>query len=128
MDNFVRIDRIRRRVFIRAQGQWTIPQAELYHVDMQGVLSWARKTGEPISVFADLKGLVVHTADVAKRLESAVQIMADFPIRNYALIVPSHLMRMQCRRLLKNIPHVYFEDERTALSWLGWEATYAMAA
>jgi hypothetical protein len=128
MENFVKIDRLGRRVTIRAQGQWTLGQADAYFGEMAEVLHWSMQSGEPITIFADLDGLIVHPAEVARRLESAVDYMRQFPLKRYALIVPSVLMRMQCRRLLSGIDHSYFEDGIAAKRWLGWNGAERMAA
>lgn len=128
MKNYVKIDRLRRRVFIRASGQWTIPDADVYYTDMAVVANWSHLNGEPISVFADLDGLVLHTPEVSARIEEAVALMRTFPLERYSLIVPSFLMRMQCRRLLAGIPHYFHESTEEAMSWLGWENNYALAA
>jgi hypothetical protein len=120
MKHHVEIDRKLRRVCFRAEGQWTLTQAEKWYSDMVEIRDWACETGQPITVFADLDGLVLHTQDVSRRIEESVLVMEAFPIERYALIVPSFLMRMQCRRLLSNVPHTYFEQEDAAKRWLGW--------
>jgi hypothetical protein len=121
MENYTEIDRKLRRVDIRAQGQWTLAQAEKWYSDMHEIREWSCESGLPITLFADLEGLVLHTQDVSRRIEESVLLMEKFPIERYALIVPSFLMRMQCRRLLSNVPHTYFDDADAAKKWLGWE-------
>jgi hypothetical protein len=128
MQNFVKIDRHRHRVVIRAQGQWTMADADQYYDDMQTVLAWATGKKITFSLFADLDGLILHTAEVSKRIEESVLLMEAFPLDRYALYVPSYLMRMQCRRLLAGIDHTFFETKQDATQWLGWEPTYALAA
>jgi hypothetical protein len=121
MENYVEIDRALRRVCIRAQGQWSLAQAEKWYSDMIEIRDWSHASGQPITIFADLNGLVLHTQDVSRRIEDSVLVMQEFPIERYALIVPSFLMRMQCRRLLSKVSHTYFDDADAAKRWLGWE-------
>jgi hypothetical protein len=121
MENYVEIDHAKRRVIIRAQGQWSMAQADRWYSDMAEVREWTRAIGAPITILSDLDGLVVHTQDISRRIEQSVVLMEEFPIERYALIVPSPLMRMQCRRLLANIRHTYFDETDAARTWLGWK-------
>jgi hypothetical protein len=130
MRNYVAIDPSEHRVLIRAQGQWTRNEAIAYHARMLDILELTERTGRPISILADLDGLCIHTAEVARMLEDSVAVMARFPIRGYALVVPSYLMRMQARRLLAVLGCRYeFSETLTdARVWLGWERSYSLAA
>lgn len=121
MENYVEIDHAKGRLIIRAQGQWTMAQADRWYADMVEVRDWTRAIGAPITILADLEGLIVHPQDVSRRIEESVLLMEEFPIDRYALIVPSILMRMQCRRLLANVPHTYFDEKDSARQWLGWK-------
>ncbi|MDO6416701.1 hypothetical protein Q4F19_20115 [Sphingomonas sp. BIUV-7] len=126
MQNYVKVDRKLRRVIIRGQGQWTPHQADQWYSDIAAIHAWTRESTAPITIFSNLTGLVLHTQEISRRVEESVVLMRDLPIARYALIVPSFLMRMQCRRLLMDIPHTNFDDVEVARQWLGWEPTYAM--
>ena len=128
MENYVRIDHEHRRVAIRAQGQWTLDLADQWYDDMVRVRDWSQATGEPITILADLDGLILHTQEVSRRIEESVVIMRQFPIDRYILVVPSFLMRMQCRRLLDGIAHSFSDSVDEAKSLLGWTVEGGVAA
>jgi hypothetical protein len=130
MSNYVAIDPSEHRVLIRATGQWTPADAIAYHGRMLDILALTERTRRPITILADMQGLCIHTADVARILEDSVAVMARFPIGGYALVVPSYLMRMQARRLLAALGCRYelSENLTAARVWLGWERSYSLAA
>jgi hypothetical protein len=130
MCNYVAIDPSEHRVLIRALGQWTPKEAIAYHLRMLDILQLTERTGRPVTLLADLQGLCIHTADVARMLEDSVAVMARFPIKGYALVVPSYLMRMQARRLLAVLGcrYEFSETLADARGWLGWERSYSLAA
>lgn len=119
----VALDKIRNRVEISASGQWRMHDADDFHHRMVGVRQWcARNRSVSVSILSDLDGLILHTADIAERVARTVEEMRFLPTTRYALVVPSVLTRMQCRRLLRGIEHSYFETRGEAIAWLGWDA------
>lgn len=128
MRSDVRVDQSLCRVMVRADGQWTLDLAERWYADIARIHDWTERTGARISILADLDGLVLHTQEVSRRMEQSILLMQQFRIERYALIVPSFLMRMQCRRLLAALPHSYFDTVDAAKRWLGWEPSYRIAA
>jgi hypothetical protein len=95
--------------------------ADEFHDAMCRVVDWSESNPtERLEVLSNLDGLVLHTAEIADRVTRTVAIMKGIRIGKYALVVPSYLMRMQCRRLLDGIPHTIFDTQHDAMSWLGW--------
>jgi hypothetical protein len=117
------LDKIRNRVEICASGQWSMADADDFHHQMSGVRAWADRHGPvSLSILSDLNGLILHTAEIADRVAVTVDEIRFLRRDKYALVVPSYLMRMQCRRLLRGIEHRIFATRDDALSWLGWRA------
>ncbi|MDF7775018.1 STAS/SEC14 domain-containing protein [Sphingomonas sp. AOB5] len=115
------LDTIHNRLEVCASGQWTMEDADDFHRQMLGVRQWADRNGEAtVSILADLDGLVLHTAPIAERVAITVNEIRSIRRSKYALVVPSYLMRMQCRRLLNGIEHQIFDTREQAIEWLGW--------
>lgn len=130
MDNYVAIDPVTHRVLIRAEGQWTRDESLAYHRRMLDVLAMIERTGEPITILADMRGLHIHTAEVARMLEESMAVMARFRVTRHALVIPSFLMRMQARRMVSGLgwPFQFFNDLADARTWLCWERDYSLVA
>jgi hypothetical protein len=125
----VKIDRFRDRVVIQASGHWSMRDADDFHDQMALVRQRTdRNSAISLSILSDLDGLVLHTAEIADRVAKTVEEMRFIRISQYALVVPSYLMRMQCRRLLDGIPHTIFDTAEEARQWLGWSADYGSKA
>jgi hypothetical protein len=122
------LDRRRARLLVLASGSWTMADADSFIAEFEEVVHWSDQTGSRITYFCDATGLVIHPAPVAKRLETWTGMVAQLSIDRYALVVPSALMRMQCRRLVGSVSQRYFEDIGAAREWLGWEMGYRLAA
>lgn len=121
MQSTVSLDRFRNRVEIRANGQWSMSDAEIFHRQMVDVRQWAdRHSSVSLSILSDLDGLVLHTAEIAERMAATVDEIRFLRRDKYALVVPSYLMRMQCRRLLQGIEHQVCDSREGAMDWLGW--------
>lgn len=128
MKHHLHLDRSKKRVVVLATGSWEMADADSFIARFQEVVDWSDWTGSRITYFCDANGLVIHPAPVAKRLEAWTGMLGRLSIERYALIVPSALMRMQCRRLVGSVPQMYFDDPAAALEWLGWESSYRVAA
>lgn len=125
----VYLDKERHRVEICANGQWDMADADHFHRQMTVVRQWtSRQDDVSVSILSDLDGLVLHTADVAERVARTVEEIRYIPRDKYALVIPSYLMRMQCRRLLAGIEHRVFETREEARAWLGWPALFPASA
>lgn len=123
-ENYIRVDRDRQRVIMKAEGFWTLAEAEANYADMQRLVTWSTSIKGKITLLEDLETLAVHSSAVSNIIENIVELMKKLPIDRYALIVKSELMRMQCRRLLAGIEHKFFDDAISAYRWLGWEDDY----
>ncbi|NML06048.1 hypothetical protein [Sphingomonas sp. G-3-2-10] len=97
--------------------------ADIFHRQMVDVREWAdRHSSVSLSILSDLDGLVLHTAEIAERVAATVDEIRFLRREKYALVVPSYLMRMQCRRLLQGIEYQVFDSRELAMDWLGWSA------
>jgi hypothetical protein len=124
----VALDKIRNRLEISASGQWCMADADGFHRQMAMVRHWADRQSVSVSILSDLDGLILHTAEVAERVSETVEEIRLLRRKQYALVVPSCLTRMQCRRLLQGIEHSYFDTREDAMAWLGWSALAPAAA
>jgi hypothetical protein len=126
--NLVHLDEKRRRLVVRAHGQWTTMEASWFRHEIEAARDWSRSRQTSISIFSDLSGLKVHTADVAVEIELAVSALHCIRVDRHALVVPSFLKRMQCRRLLAGTSYDYADEEAEAFRRLDWEEGYEAPA
>lgn len=118
--NSVAFDPSRGHLRAHAAGLWDLEEALRLRAGIERTVYLAVRYGRPIDMLVDLRGLALHTSEVAQAVEAAVTLLQPLEIRRYAMVIEGALLRMQAKRINSALTPTFFDSSEEAVAWLGW--------
>lgn len=103
-----RYDAIRRCLFVRVSGFWTVADSRDFACVLQGALRTARLAGDDFVCLGDFRAAAVQRPDVVEAKATAARLMMSSSVRRCAIVTSSVLKSLQLRRLIADPRFAFF--------------------
>jgi hypothetical protein len=99
-------------------GLWNEQSMVKFLQEMNEVAKPLIEAGRGFVVMGDLRDFVPQNRETAAAIENSIAMGKKLGLRKFAVVSSSALVKLQYRRIAKDMVIDFFEEPRDALAWL----------
>ena len=99
-------------------GYWTLEAMGEFLYALGDAAKPFIKEGRSFDAIGDLHDFVAQSRETADAIRDSLLLAQKNGMRRFAVVAPPALVKLQYRRLTEGLEAEFFEDEKTARSWL----------